>query len=504
MPATLHQNLSDAAVRYAEKAFLIAVDRALTFREADEVTSAVALRFRELGIQPGDRVTLWLENGWRWVVSYFAVLRLGAIVNPTNILLTAEEVAYIVQDCGSKLVIVSNDKLGALAALVSVPIVGDRPADTPGRSNIEEFAIGSDAASRADWPECDELSVSTLCYTSGTTGRPKGAVLRHRSVVLNSAMTAVMHGRTAADIVVSALPCSHVYGNVVLNAAVLCGMTLVLLPRFDEVTALAAIQRHRATMFEGVPAMYMRLLNFKDFGTFDLTSLRVCTAGGQTMPVSTMAEVERRFGCPLLELWGMTELGGLGTTHPHRGPHRLGSIGVPLPLMEIRVVQMDDPSVEVASGEVGELVIRGPFVMSGYHGDVESTRAAIDSQGWLRTGDLVKRDADGYLFVVDRRKEVIISGGYNIYPAEVERVIAEHPAVSMIAVAAMKDELLGQVPKAFVVRRIGASCTPLDIIDHCRRSLASYKVPKAVEFLDDLPRNSTGKILRRALATSTI
>jgi len=257
-------------------------------------------------------------------------------------------------------------------------------------------------------------------------------------------------------------------------------------------------------MFEGVPTMFMKLLNFAEFDRYDLGSLRLCTVGGQTMPVAKMEETERRFGCPLLELWGMTELGGLGTTHPHNGPHKLGSIGVALPLTEARVAAIDDARRNVERGEVGELLVRGPMVMDGYLDNPEATAATLEPDGWLHTGDLVRQDIDGYFFVVDRAKEVIISGGYNIYPAEVERVIAQHPAVAMVAVAAMRDEARGQAPRAFIVSRVGTRCTAAEIIEHCRPQLASYKIPRAVEFVDDLPKTSTGKILRRMLAESAL
>lgn len=502
MQDTIGEMLVTAARRFGDKPAVIATDRTLTFAQLDRLSTQLAGRLRAQGIVPGDRVTLWMENGWRWMVAYYAILKLGAVVNPCNILLTRDEVVFIANDCGARMIIAALDKAVSLADLVRARIVADQASQDhdsidamldPAHdlAGIGKLAVWSDGA-----------SPSTIGYTSGTTGHPKGAVLRHSSIVMNTAMTALMHGRTSSDVVVSALPCTHVYGNVVMNGAVMCGMTLVLLPRFDEAEVLQAIQRHRATVFDGVPTMYMRMLNLPGFDAFDLSSLRICTVGGQTMPTAKMEEVERRFKCPLIELWGMTELGGLGTTHPHNGPRRLGSIGVALPLSEAKVVAVDNNVVEMPRGEVGELVIRGPLVMDSYFNNEQATRASIEPEGWLHTGDLVYQDREGYFFVVDRAKEVIISGGYNIYPAELERVIAQHPAVVMVAVAAMPDELKGEVPKAFVVPRAGQSCTDKEIIDLCRAQLAAYKVPRAVAFLDDLPKTSTGKILRRMLATS--
>jgi long-chain acyl-CoA synthetase len=501
MEATLGRMLAAAAARFGDKPVVVAPDRTLSFVELDDMSDRLAGVLRARGILPGERVTLWIENGWRWMVAYYAALKIGAVVNPCNILLTATEVAFIVTDCGSKLVIAARDKAGLLDGKVSAPVVTDLSKD--GFAHSIDSWLAESASSNADidiWS--DAASPCTIGYTSGTTGHPKGAVLSHSTIVLNTAMTSLMHGRTADDIVVSALPCTHVYGNVVMNSAALCGLTLVLLPRFDEREVLAVIERQHATLFEGVPTMFMRLLNCEELARANLSTLRACTVGGQTMPVSKMQEVEQRFGCPLLELWGMTELGGLGTTHPHNGPHRLGSIGVPLPLTQIRVVATDDPDQELPAGEVGEMMVRGPLVMLGYHDNPDATRATIRPDGWMHTGDLVRADAEGYLFVVDRAKEVIISGGYNIYPAEVERIVAQHPSVAMVAVAAQHDDLKGQVPRAFIVPKAGKTCTAQEIMDYCKPHLASYKVPRDITLLDDLPKTSTGKILRRMLATS--
>jgi long-chain acyl-CoA synthetase len=268
-------------------------------------SSRLAAGLRSLGLRPGDRITLWMENGWRWMVAYYATLRLGGVVVPCNILLTADEVGFIVGDSGSKAMIVAHDKIAGVQGCPGVLRIVDRPGSGNAHPDLETLLSDSvtDVATTAV-RELGAHSPATIGYTSGTTGRPKGAVLRHASILLNTAMTSLMHGRTQTDVVVSALPCTHVYGNIVMNAAVACGMQLVLLPRFDEASALEAIAGHRATMFEGVPTMFMKLLNFAEFDRYDLGSLRICTVGGQTMPVAKMEETERRFGCPLpLELW---------------------------------------------------------------------------------------------------------------------------------------------------------------------------------------------------------
>ena len=234
----------------------------------------------------------------------------------------------------------------------------------------------------------------------------------------------------------SALPCPHVYGNVVFNGALLYGLTLVLHPRFDAGRDPGEHRDPRATMFEGVPTMYMYMLAHPDLDAFDLSSLTRCTVGGQTMPVAKMEEVERRFGCPLIELWGMTELAGLGTTFPCNGPTKLGSIGIALPYVEARIADVEDASTTMPRGEVGELMIRGPIVMQGYYGNERATREAIEPDGWLHTGDLATMDEDGAIFIVDRKKDMINTAGFKVFPAEIERVVAAHPSVALVAVGA--------------------------------------------------------------------
>ena len=497
MQDTIHAELESRARASPDQPFLVCLDRTLSFAVVEQLAERFACGLRMRGIRRSDVVTLWLENGWRWVICYFGILKCGATVNPVNVLLTADEVRFILADCGARMLIAGAERLGTLGSVAGVTLLSDSPVRFSAET-LEDLLTDTAATEGSEKSAASDLA--TIGYTSGTTGRPRGAALSHRSIVLNAAMTALMHGRSCGDVVVSALPLTHVYGNIVMNSAVACGMSLVLLPRFDEESVLSSIERHRATMFEGVPTMYVRLINFPRLGGFDLSSLRLCTVGGQTMPPSQMEEVQRLLGCPLRELWGMTELGGLGTTHPHNGPPKLGSIGVALPTMETAVVDPSDAARPVARGEPGELMVRGPLMMRGYLGDERATSESITVDGWLHTGDIVRQDADGYFFVVDRKKEVIVSGGYKVYPAEVERVIAQYPAVEMVAVAPVKDELKGHVPRAFVVLKAGCNATEVEIISHCRTSLASYKIPKSVEFVTDLPRTSTGKILRRALA----
>jgi long-chain acyl-CoA synthetase len=502
MHTALGELLASTARRFGTKPALVSAERTLTFAELDRLSTRFAAGLAALGIRPGDRVTLWLENGWRWAVSYYGILRLGAVVNPANSLLTEFEILHMTEDCGAKAIVAHASKLSHCRALRLRTITDSEVPETPGRAFDDVIDEGAGALHRWMPPPIETGSICSIFYTSGTTGFPKGAALRHQSVIVNVAMTCLMHGMHAEDTVVSALPCAHVYGNVVLNSAVACGMTLVLLPRLEELELLEAIERYRATVLHGVPSMYLALLNIADLERFDLESLRLCAVGGQSMAVPKMKELESRIGCPLIELWGMTEIAGLGATHPYNGPSNLGSIGIPLPFTQIKIADPKDADREVPGGDIGELLVRGPHVMQGYFNRPHETAETIGPDGWLHSGDLATRDERGYLYIVDRLKDVILSGGYTVYPAEVERIVAQVPQVCAAMVVPVADELRGQIAKALVVLRPGATCATEDIVRYCRERLAGYKVPRAIEFVSSLPTGATGKVVRRTVTPS--
>jgi long-chain acyl-CoA synthetase len=494
--------LSTAAARHGTKTALVTPSRSLTYGELDGLSDAVAGALARRGVAPGDRVSIYSQNRWEWVVSYHGILKAGAVVNPINVMLTPEEVAFVLNDCGARAIVTSADKAAAVNSLrgdtpglESVIVYGDgAPAGTV---PFDDLISGGDARPVVEAPEPE--SPSTIGYTSGTTGHPKGAVQSHLAVYLNCALTATMHVRTADDVVVTALPAPHVYGNVVINSVFMAGGTVVLMDRFDPGEALQLIGDHRATMFEGVPTMYAMMLAHPDLGRAELSTLTRCTVGGQTIATSTIDAWELRAGAPLLELWGMTEIAGLGTTHALYAPNVHGSIGVSLPGIEVRVASFDDAAVTMPPHEPGELMVRGPIVMIGYHGNEAATAAAIEADGWLHTGDVATADEHGRYFIVDRRKDMIITAGYNVYPAEIERVMASHPAVAMVAVGSQADELRGELARAYVVLRPDVTATEAELIEHCRPHLAAYKLPRSVQFVADLPKTSTGKIMRREL-----
>lgn len=485
---------------WGTKVALVTDTRSLSFADLDGESSAVAAGLRSRGIVEGDRVSLLSQNRWEWIVGYHGILKAGAVVNPLNVMLTGAEVAYVLRDAGSAALLTSTDRWESIAAHVADLDSLRLVATFDGAEGTIDFAdlLAPDGASFTP-VRSDPEALACIAYTSGTTGHPKGAMQSHRSLVLNTAYTATMHGRTSDEVMVTALPAAHVYGNVAINGTLLAGGTVVLMSRFDTSSALALIESHEATLFEGVPAMYAMLVADPGYEAAQLGTLRRCTVGGQTIAATLVEEWERRTGAPLLELWGMTEISGLGTTHSALAPNVHGSIGVALPGTEVKVAPFDQPSASCTPGQAGELMVRGPLVMMGYFNNPEATAAAVEPDGWLHTGDIASVDGDGHFFIVDRIKDMIITAGYNVYPAELERVLIGHEDVALVAVGRAEDERKGEVAHAYVVPRAGADVTEESILAYAREYLAAYKVPRKVLFVTHLPTTSSGKIMRRML-----
>lgn len=492
--------LPRSAATFGDKVALVTPQRTLTYRELDGLSNRLAGGLRSLGVEPGQPVSLYGPNSWQWVVAYHGALKAGAVVNPVNVMLTAEELAFVVRDCEAAAIFASPQSCPAV-----LEITAGRPyiKAVVSFGTDESRALSFDELLRSDHPlpELDfgPRDPSTIGYTSGTTGHPKGAVQSHEAVLLNCALTATMHGRDERDVVVTALPAPHVYGNVVINGTFMVGGTVVLMERFAAGRALQLIGEHGATLFEGVPAMYSMLLDAPELADTDLSTLTRCTVGGQTIPLDLIDRWQKRSGAPLIELWGMTETSGLGTTHSVHAPLVPGSIGVPLPGFEVRIADLEDPTREAAAGVPGEMLVRGPLVMLGYYGNPEATADVLEPDGWLHTGDIARRAPSGHLFVVDRKKDMILTGGYNVYPAELERVLAGHPAVTMVAVGPVPDRVKGELACAYVVPARDATVTEEELIAYARERMAAYKCPRQVVFVAQLPATSTGKIMRREL-----
>ncbi|MFJ3767012.1 long-chain fatty acid--CoA ligase [Streptomyces sp. NPDC090082] len=464
---------------------------ALTYRALDELADRAAALLHARGIVPGDRVALSLPNGTLFAVLYYGVLRAGAIVVPLNPLLRAGEVRHCLADAEAALLVAPLGDGGEA-------VEGARLAGTP------HLAVGPDVfagprAGHARVPEASRspLDTAVVLYTSGTTGSPKGAELTHRNIRRNVDEGVRVLGLGPSDVVFGGLPLFHSFGQVMgLNCAVSVGACLTLMARFDPGDALALVARDRVTVFLGVPTMYGLLLRHPDRARHDVSSLRVGLCGGSPLPAAVLTGFESGFGCAVLEGYGLSESSPLACVNRIDRPRSPGTIGIPVEGVEMRVVDRDGK--EVPDGEVGELLIRGHNVMKGYWRRPEATAEAV-RDGWLHTGDLGTRDASGDFRVVDRVKDVVIRGGFNVYPREVEDVLHLHPDVAEAAVLGVPHPVHGQEVAAAVVPRPGREVSPAELRAHVRERLAPYKYPRRIWLTDALPKGPTGKVLKRAI-----
>jgi long-chain acyl-CoA synthetase len=459
----LAANLTATARRHGARTALTLGDAELSYSELDAASAAVAGMLRARGLRPGDRVGVMLPNVPQFAMAYYGVLRMGGIVVPMNPLLKPREVEHYVADSGAALVL-------------------DDPAVLPGDAE-PDFEVAARAA--------DDTAV--ILYTSGTTGKPKGAELTHRNLAMNVGVMLDLLSIQPDDVVLGALPLFHSFGQTVgLNLAVASGACLALLPRFMPGDVLELVERAGVTVFEGVPTMYAALLNQPDRDSFDVSSLRVCVSGGAALPLEVLHGFEAAFRCVILEGYGLSETSPVASFNRADGLRKPGSIGTPVDGVEMRLL---DSSPE----GVGEIAIRGHNVMKGYWRNPDATREAIGADGWFRSGDLARVDDDGCYFIVDRKKELIIRGGYNVYPREIEEVIYEHPAVREAAVVGIPHPELGEEIGAAIALKPGADVDEADVREFVKAQVAAYKYPRHVWFVDELPKGSTGKILKRAI-----
>jgi long-chain acyl-CoA synthetase len=467
-------------------------DVELSYAMLDGASKHIAGLLRAEGVEPGDRVGIMLPNVPYFPVIYYGVLRLGAVVVPMNPLLKGREVQFYLEDNGAKVLFAWHGfeepaTKGAEAAGAKLYLV------EPGEF---EKTVGS--AEPADVLEDrSEDDTAVLLYTSGTTGKPKGAELTHANLIKNAQVSRGLFDTGPDDVVLGALPLFHSFGQTCgLNATMAGGGTITLIPRFDPEKALEIIGRDKVTIFEGVPTMFSAMLHVEDRDSYDLSCLRVACSGGSAMPGEVLRGFEDAFGCKVLEGYGLSETSPVASfNHPDR-ERKIGSIGTPIEGVEMRLVD-DDRNEVGGEDEVGEIAIRGHNVMKGYWDREEATAEAIDDEGWFYTGDMAKRDDEGYYFIVDRKKELIIRGGYNVYPREIEEVLYEHPAVREAAVIGVPHDDLGEEVGAAVVLKDDVSEDELR--DHVKENVAAYKYPRKIWFVDELPKGPTGKILKREI-----
>jgi long-chain acyl-CoA synthetase len=492
MSRNLATNLLETARRHGDRPALKLDDVELTYAALDGASAHVAGLLRERGIGPGDRVGIMLPNVPYFPVIYYGVLRAGAVVVPMNVLLKGREVAFYLGDSGAKAVFAWHGfaeaaQAGAQEAGAELILV------EPGKA--EEMIGAAEPVTEPADRAGDDTAV--ILYTSGTTGKPKGAELTHDNLFKNVEVMRGVFGFSDDDVVLGALPLFHSFGQTCgMNAAVAGGACLTLLPRFDPGKALEILERDGVTVFEGVPTMYGALLHDPGRESADLSKLRLCVSGGASLPVELMRAFEDAFGAIILEGYGLSETSPVASfNHPDR-ERKPGSIGTPIEGVEMKVVDEDDN--EVAAGEVGEIVIRGHNVMKGYWERPEATQDCMRG-GWFHTGDMARVDEDGYFFIVDRKKDLIIRGGYNIYPREVEEVLYEHPAVREAAVVAVPHDELGEEVGAAVALKDGESVDASELQSYVKEQVAAYKYPRHIWFVDELPKGPTGKILKREI-----
>ncbi len=489
--ANLGSILEQAATSQPDRPAVRMDDLVLTYRQLYDAAARVTSLLSAAGIEPGDRVGLMLPNVPAFPIAFYGALGAGAVVVPMNPLLKGREVAYYLGDSGAKLLFAWHAMAGeaakgaadAGAQMVAV----DDPALAGALADVTPQTSWADAAADDD---------AVILYTSGTTGTPKGAQLTHGGLGRNAQLTAeTLLNNSPDDVIMGCLPLFHVFGLTCgLNAAVTAGGTMTLLPRFDPGKALEIIERDSVTIFEGVPTMYAAMLHLPDADPAKAATLRLCVSGGAAMPVEILRGFEEKFGCIILEGYGLSETSPVASfNHPDK-VRKPGSIGTPVVGVEMRLVGND--GADVPAGEVGEIAIRGHNVMRGYWGRPEATAEAIPD-GWFRTGDLARVDEDGYYFIVDRKKEMIIRGGYNVYPREIEEVLHEHPAVAEAAVIGIPHDSLGEEVGAAVALKPGAAATPEELRAFTKERVAAYKYPRHVWLVAELPKGPTGKILRR-------
>jgi long-chain acyl-CoA synthetase len=529
-PRPLFSPLIESAKKYGQKTCLRYLGKTLTYSEVDDISSRFAGALMSLGLAKGDRVALFSPNTPQFVMSYYGVLKAGGVVVPCSPLYKEKELESQIRDSGAAIVVAANDVVQGsdlyasldacrarlplehvitasvtdflpwikkpLAGLANVKNV--RRKDT--LSFVELVARHEPIEKPVDVNPTEDLAA--LQYTGGTTGTSRGAMLTHYNLLAAAEIAQLPITLTQSDVTMAVLPLFHIFGmTACLNLPILSGGTIVLLPRFEVTEVMEAIQKEKVTFFPGVPTMYVAINNHPKVAKFELKTVRVAFSGGAALPVAVRKRFNELTGGNLVEGYGLTESAAVGSTNPLVGGlSKDGSIGLPFPSTDAKIVSLDDQSKAVGAGEAGELALKGPQMMKGYWNGDQETGAAV-KDGWLLTGDIARMDEDGYFYIVDRKKDMVSVGGLKVYPREVEEVLFEHPLVKEAAVVGVPDPYMGETVKAFVVLKDPGSKEGAEeeILEYCREKMAKYKVPHMVEFVPDLPKTLVGKVLRRKL-----
>jgi len=482
-----------AAIRFA--------DRTVSFAEVDAASDRVASGLAALGIGQGDRVALYCINSAEFAICYLGIVKAGGVVLPVNLLYSPSEVSYVLADAGARILIYHPAMAEKVAAVRASDVALDRVVAIGQKASADEMTLDELTAAGGKVPEpafeVDE-DLAAILYTSGTTGRPKGAMLTHRNLVSNTRSVArALELRPGEDCLLVVLPMFHSFAATVgMLTPLLHGLSFAPVPKFEPALVSQTIVAAGATVFLGVPSMYNVLLKLPDEDVAQWRTVRYGVSGGAAMPVEVMHRFEDRFGIPIHEGDGPTECGPVTCVNPLSGPRKPASVGLPIPDVEIEI--FDDDGRILPQGEMGEICVRGPNVMKGYWNLPEATAETFFGD-WVRTGDVGYKDADGYLFMVDRKKDMVIVNGMNVYPRMVEEVLYQHPAIVEAAVVGEPNATHGEIPVAHVVLAGNAELSSGDLRAWCRERLGQHEVPRKVFFRDALPKNAAGKILKREL-----
>lgn len=506
MSLNLAMMLREAARSHPQKPAVLFDGGSVSYAELDAATDRFAAGLRARGLQPGDSVGLQLPNVPQFLIAYYGILKAGCVVVPMNVLFKAGEIGYILEDSDARVFVTwagsaeEAAKAAADAGIQELYVLALPGMPAPDVGRPFEQLLATPVQGRPPLYQSDPGDTAVIIYTSGTTGRPKGAELSHFCMFLNCDTPGRLFGIREDDIAAVALPLFHIYGqSSVMNLVIRFGGTMSLIPRFDATKVLEVIQRDRITVFDGVPTMFIALNNHPDKDKYDLSSMRVAVSGGAPIPAEVIDEFERTFGVVILEGYGLSETASTTSFNFSEEDRRVYSVGKAIYGVEVEIWDGQYNSLPRGKDHVGEVMIRGTNLLTRYHNNPEATAEAF-TDGWFHTGDLGYIDDDGYIFIVDRKKDLIIRGGYNVYPREIEDVIYQHPAVAEAAVVGVPDDRLGQEIKAYVaLRPNGARATEEEIIEFVKQRVASYKYPRSVEFREHLPMNATGKIVKREL-----
>ncbi len=510
---SLYHYLKEVADQYPERTALIFIGDQVNYREMMENIDRMAEAFTAMGLAKGDRIALMLPNCFAFVYSYYAAMRQGLVVAQINPLLTARELSFIVRDSKARVLIVVDTMFPTVEQamldqdienLIIVPLTGQK-IEAAGVQLFDDI-LQQHEPNPPDVEIDPEEDLAVLQYTGGTTGFPKGAMLTHYNLVANAEMTREMLREWKEKfgdkelLCMGLLPFFHSYGmTVCLNTGLTIPSGQIMVPQFNADLILYLVQQYKPVLFPGVPTAFIALMNHPEVQNYGLDSIEVCISGAAPMPVEAIEQFEHKTGSSILEGYGLSEASPITHSNPFLGVRKPGSIGLPYPNTDCKIVDPDTGEQEMPVGEEGELIIKGPQVMKGYWNRPDETARTLRN-GWLYTGDIARMDEDGYFYIVDRKKDMIIYGGYKIFPREVEEVLYEHPKVAEAVCIGIPEKFFGEVVKAFVVLKDGAEAAPEEIIDFCRARLVKYKVPRQVEFRSELPKSMVGKILRKDLS----